>query len=59
MGARPGSGDQQDVRCEVKQPGKRDLSRCRRQVAGHFIAPTMLTEMPASRGAYVTALCSQ
>ncbi|MFY9935029.1 MAG: hypothetical protein WAK82_44240 [Streptosporangiaceae bacterium] len=26
---------------------------------GHFIAPTMLMEMPASRGAYVTALCSQ
>ena len=26
---------------------------------GHFIAPTMLMEMPASRAAYVTALCSQ
>ena len=28
MGTRPRSGDEQDVRREVEQPGERDLSRC-------------------------------
>jgi hypothetical protein len=31
VGTRPGSGDEQDVRREVEQPGERDLSRCRVQ----------------------------
>jgi len=34
-------------------PGRRSDGR---QVAGHFIVPTMLMEMPASRGVKVTAL---
>jgi hypothetical protein len=37
----------------TRMPGRRSDGR---QVAGHFIVPTMLMEMPASRGVKVTAL---